>query len=182
MAVERYRLRAAQEADPQSGPQLVLQEQGVQAARRRYPRQVADVALKDQGCYRVVDGLLCRRVHRKDGDVYTVPWIPPGGARAVEHSGQKRVLTWRNWILHLLHNTVAGAHVGEEKLEERVQEVAWWPGLGQDCIQWTRKCLICKAVKGQPIGSAWWRSERYTAPFRVLQMDLVGDITPATAE
>ena len=184
LAVERYRLRAAQEADEQTMPHLVLQEQGVQETRRKYGRQQTDVLVKevDTHNYTVVDGLLSRRIRRKHGDVYSVPVIPDGGVRAVEFNGQKRILTWRNWILHLLHNTAAGAHIGDEKLEERVMEVAWWPGLNKDCAEWTRKCVVCKAVKGQPIGSAWWRSERYTAPFRVLQMDLIGEIVPQTAE
>ena len=58
--------------------------------------------------------------------------------------------------------------------------MAWWPRLSRDCEAWTRKYLTCRAIKGQPHGSASWRSERYTSPFRVLQVDLVGPLEPAS--
>jgi len=104
--------------------------------------------------------------------------IPAGGARAVDWGGKRRQLEWRAWILHVLHNSTAGGHVGMPALEQRCLEVAWWPRLRRDCEAWVRRCPQCRASKGQPVGSCTWRSERYTAPFRVLQIDLVGLLVP----
>ena len=122
--------------------------------------------------------LLAKKVRLANGEYHYVPVIPAGGARAITWSGQKRVLTWRNWILHVLHNSTAGGHVGEHALEQRVLEVAWWKRLGRDCHSWCMRCAVCRAIKGQPQGGTSWRSERYTAPFRVLMVDLVGPLEP----
>ena len=126
----------------------------------------------------IKDGLLAKKVRLANGEYHYVPVIPAGGARAITWSGQKRVLTWRNWILHVLHNSTAGGHVGEHALEQRVLEVAWWKRLGRDCHSWCMRCAVCRAIKGQPQGGTTWRSERYTAPFRVVMVDLVGPLEP----
>ena len=68
--------------------------------------------------------------------------------------------------------------MGEHALEQRVLEVAWWRRLGKDCHSWCMRCAVCRAIEGQPQGSTAWRSERYTAPFRVLMVDLVGPLEP----
>ena len=132
--------------------------------------------------YEMVNGLLHRIVLSSDGEMTTVPVIPDVGARAVVLDGTRRVLTWRNMILHTLHNSTAGGHVGMHALEHRVTEVAWWKGLARDCRSWCMRCVSCRAIKGQVHGSAFSRSERYTAPFRALQVDLVGPLSPESQE
>ena len=176
--LERWRLRAEQEADGFTGPFLRLLEQGYRAVRRchgsacaeRVQREVVDFVLKD--------GLVCRRLRRPGSEEDQVPVIPEGGQRAIVTSGKRYVLSWRNWILHMLHNTTSGGHVGSAALEERVKDHCWWPGLGRDCEAWTRRCPQCRAVKGRPLGTTVVRSQRYTAPFRILQIDLITDLRP----
>ena len=63
-------------------------------------------------------------------------------------------------------------------LLEKVQEVGWWKGMVQDCVRWCDNCVTCKATKGHTHASSSWRSERYTSPFRVLQIDLCGSWEP----
>ena len=93
-------------------------------------------------------------------------------------NGKRRVLSWRSWILHHSHNTAAGGHAGAPAMESRVLTIGWWETLRKDVESWIARCVICKATKGQTVGSSTWRSERYTSPFRVLQVDLITDISP----
>ena len=51
------------------------------------------------------------------------------------------------------------------------------PRLAELCEQWVRPCPVCRAVKARSQASAAWRSERYAAPMRCLQIDLVGPAT-----
>ena len=99
-------------------------EKGEHTLRRKFERSLAEQVIGDIGEYEIKDGLLGKRVRLASGECHVVPVIPTGGARAVIWNGQRRVLTWRNWILHVLHNSTAGGHVGEHALEERVLEVA----------------------------------------------------------
>ena len=84
--------------------------------------------MQDVADYEIKDGLLAKKVRLSNGEHHYVPVIPTGGARSIIWNGQKRVLTWRNWILHVLHNSTAGGHVGEHALEQRVLEVRGMQG------------------------------------------------------
>jgi hypothetical protein len=50
--------------------------------------------------------------------------------------------------------------------------------MSSDCDEWIGRCVQCRIAKGQAIGASVHRSERYSAPFRVLMMDTVGPIQP----
>ena len=163
-----------------NSPLICLLERGEHNLRRTHERGTAELVVKDVVNYEMVQGLLGRKVRSPDGYTIVVPVIPMGGACAINWNGKRRVLDWRSWILHVLHNSTAGGHVAMPALAQRVMEVAWWPRLSRDCEAWTRKCVTCRVIKGQPHGSASWRSERYTSPFRVLQVDLVGPLEPAS--
>ena len=88
------------------------------------------------------------------------------------------MLTWRNMILHVTHNSMAGGHPGAHALEQRVAEQAWWPRLSKNCHSWCMRCVVCRTIKGRVHGTAFSRSERYTASFRALCIDLVGPLSP----
>ena len=83
-------------------------------------------------------------------------------------------------MLHHAHNTAAGGHVGAEWVESSILSVGWWTNLHKDCEAWVSRCITCRAVKGHTHGSSTWRSERYTAPSKVIQVDLITDLTPAS--
>ena len=83
-------------------------EKGEHTLRRKYERSLAEQVIQDLGDYDVQNGLLARKVRLSSGEYHFVPVIPSGGARAITWNGQKSVLTWRNWILHVLHNSTAG--------------------------------------------------------------------------
>lgn len=176
LEVERWRLRAAQE-DEECGVLLSRMEKGENANKRKYERSAVELALREHKEYCIQDGLLSKRLNSSTGES-AVPVIPEGGANAIIWGGKKCVLTWRRWILYFLYNSTVGAHVGMPHLQEKVQEIAWWTGIFTDCASWCKRCSICKMVKGQTHGSVAWRSERYTSPFRVLMIDLMGEFKP----
>ena len=59
----------------------------------------------------------------------------------------------------------------------QVPSVGWWGNFHKDCEAWVSRC---RAVKRHTLGSSTWRSERYTAQSRVIQVDLITDLTPAS--
>ena len=176
--VDRWAIRARQEEDEDLLPIIILLEQGEAAMRRKTDRRNADLAVRHQAEFAVIDGLLGRHVHLPGGADRIVPVIPAGGNRAIVQSGRRHVLSWRAWVLHHAHNTAAGGHIGASAMVNKILTVGWWPNLQADCDSWVARCLTCRATKGQVIGSATWRSERYTSPFRVIQVDLITDLRP----
>ena len=144
--IERWRLRQGQEEDPELAPYLCVLEKGEHTLRRKFERSLAEQVVQDVGDYEIQDGLLAKKVRLSSGQYHYVPVIPSGGARAITWNGQKRMLTWKHWILHILHNTTAGGHVGEHALEQRVLEIGWWKRLGRDCHSWCMRCAVCRAV------------------------------------
>ena len=74
------------------------------------------MAVKD---YEMVDGLLHRKVRTPEGEMASVPVIPDGGVKSALVNGKRRMLTWRNMILHVLRNSTAGGHLGAHALEQR---------------------------------------------------------------
>ena len=74
--------------------------------------------------YEMVDGLLHRKVRTPEGEMTSVPVIPDGGVKSALVNGKRRMLTWRNMILHVTHNSTAGGHPGAHALEQRVSEQA----------------------------------------------------------
>ena len=93
MDIERCRLRAGQEEDPDLAPYLCALEKGEHTLRRSYERSLAEQVVRDLGDYDIKDGLLARKVRLASGEYHWVPVIPSGGARAITWNGQKRVLT-----------------------------------------------------------------------------------------
>ena len=125
--------------------------------------------------------MICRRVLTLDnGEMALRLVMPEGGARAVVWNGAKRSLSYRNFVLYVLHNTSAGHHGDWHQLEAKVKEHAWWPGLADDCRRWCKRCHTCRSVKATARRSSAWRSERYTAPMRCLAIDLVGPVNAGT--
>lgn len=176
--LERWRLRSAQDEDEDAKHFIKLLEVGERELRKTTDRKTAELTLRHQDEYRMENGLLCKWVHPPGDANRLVVFVPNAGNRAVVINGKRHVLTWRGWILHHSHNSTTGGHVGADAMESRVQTIGWWPTLRKDCEEWVMKCVICKSIKGQAIGGATWRSERYTAPFRVLQIDLITDLVP----
>ena len=176
--VERWRLRAAQELDEDAGPLIKFFETGYRGVRRQYGASEAEKAQRDSGQFAMEEGLLSRKQLRPNGEMALVPMLPVGGSRAILVNGKRYVLTWRNFMLHSMHNTSSGGHVGSVALEARIKEHCWWPNLARDCESWTRRCVHCRAIKGKVVGSSVLVSQRYTSPFRILQIDLITDLRP----
>ena len=124
------------------------------------------------------DGILWPWIHVSGGGSRLLMAVTEGGYRANTVNGKRHVLSWRAWMLHHAHNTAAGGHVGADGVENKILTVGWWSDLRKDCEAWVSRCITCRAIKGHTLGASTWRSERYTSPFRVLQVDLITDLVP----
>ena len=178
--IEGHRIRTRQEEDPEIHLYIALLEQGMGELHKKYGQKTAELINRHKGDYKMVDGILARWVNLPGDGGRLVTVIPGGSTRSISIKGQRRVLTWRAWMLHLAHNTAAGGHVGVDGVESKILSVGWWSNLHKDCAAWVSRCITCHAVKGHTLGSSTWRSERYTAPSRVIQVDLITDLTPAS--
>ena len=86
--IERWRLRAGQEEDPDLAPYLCALEKGEHTLRRKYERSLAEQVMHDIIDYEVKDGLLSKKVRLASGVYHYVPVIPAGGARAITWNGR----------------------------------------------------------------------------------------------
>jgi len=68
-------------------------------------------------------------------------------------------------------------HVGADGVESKVITVGWWNDLRKDCGAWVSRCPTCR---GHTLGASMWRSEPHTAAFRVIQVDLITGLAPAS--
>lgn len=123
--LERWRLRAAQDDDPDANPLIKLLEGGERELRKVMDKKAAELTLRHQSEYSMKDGLLCRWVHPPGDANRLIPFIPDGGNRAVVINGKRHVLTWRRWTLHHSHNAATGGHAGADAMESRVLTVGW---------------------------------------------------------
>ena len=110
--VERWRLRAAQEEDEEFVPFITLLERGERTLRGSYDRSTSEATLMAVKDYEMVDGLLHRKVRTPECEMASVPIIPDGGVKSALVNGKRKMLTWRNMILHVMHNSTAGGHIG----------------------------------------------------------------------
>ena len=62
MDIERWRLRAGQEEDPELAPYLCALEKGEHTLRRKYERSLSEQVVQEIGAYEVKDGLLAKKV------------------------------------------------------------------------------------------------------------------------
>ena len=181
LEIERWRLLKAQEKDEIFGPMLSLLVEGEVKMRKKYLKEVADKAVQQKEPYVFKNGLLRKGVRDGAGEPILVVCLPDEGKKGAKGpDGKTRTLTWRKYVMHHEHFAPVGAHVGYPKLADVLKKRFYWPQMDTDAQKFVAGCRICKAVKGIPAGSVSWRSERYTAPMRALQIDLVGPIKPTT--
>jgi len=99
---------------------------------------------------------------------------PEGGSNRYDMPGVGQgVLTVRAKVLLEYHNSKLGGHLGVDKTVNRIWKDWYWPGLYDDVDRWCRSCDLCRGEKAHNAVSAWSRTELYSRPFRVLQIDTV---------
>lgn len=101
-----------------------------------------------RGKLRLQDGLLCRAFNDAAGP-REVPVIPE---------------TIRRQFLTDFHDGIGG-HFGPEKMADTLKQVAYWPGLQSDAVNFCQECETCQLKKAQlrpaaplgemPIGKPW---------------------------
>jgi len=85
----------------------------------------------------------------------------------------------RHFILFQVHHSLAGGHRSARELLPLLRRLVYWRGLGLDLHYWCDEiCLPCaRRRRSGRIGYYHMRSAK-GSPFRWVQMDLVGPITP----
>ena len=63
--------------------------------------------------------------------------------------------------------------MGSEKTAQRILKDWYWPNCYDEVDRWCRHCDLCRGEKGPSGISAWTRTEVYSRPFRVVQIDTV---------
>uniref|UniRef100_A0A5S6QAZ4 RNA-directed DNA polymerase n=1 Tax=Trichuris muris TaxID=70415 RepID=A0A5S6QAZ4_TRIMR len=96
------------------------------------------------------EGVLYRRVQIRTNENLEVPVIP-------------KSLHLR--LLQFFHDDPTGAHLGTEKMTDRLKRIAYWPGMTKDIENYCRSCETCQAFKpnrpapipmqSMPIGDIW---------------------------
>ena len=152
--IECHRIRTRQEEDQEIHPYIVLFEQGMGELRKKYGQKTAELTNRHKDDYEMVDGILARWVNLPGDGGRLVTVVPEGGARSTSINGQRRVLTWRAWMLHHAHNTAAGGHVVADGVESKILSMGWWSNLHKDREAWVSRCITCRAVKGHTFGSS----------------------------
>ena len=66
--IERWRIRAGQEEDPDLAPYLCALEKGEHTLRRKYERSLAEQVVQESGDYEVKDRLLAKKVRLSSGE------------------------------------------------------------------------------------------------------------------
>ena len=87
--------------------------------------------------------------------------------------------TLRHFILFQTHHSLAGGHRSARELLPLLRRLVYWRGMGLDLHHWCDEiCLPCaRRRRSGRIGYYQMRSAK-GSPFRWVQMDLVGPITP----
>ena len=82
---------------------------------------------------RLIDGLVYREFHKKDGTgnflQFLVPWL------------------LRRDIMFQMHDSLQGGHLGQKKTRNKIQQRYFWFEMKVDINNWVLKCDICAANK-----------------------------------
>ena len=143
----------------------------------------SDAAVNLMPHYAWDDKVLWRKVHDVSSNSFVQRLvIPAGGLRSFWFNGRKYRLSIRKQILLMYHDgELAGAHTSVRDTFAKIAQVAWWPTLERDVRNWVGSCSVCRLTKPQPGLTAEQRMELHDRPFRVLFMDTVGPVQPASA-
>ena len=135
------------------------------------------------------DGLLVRLPGARpfERGVQFVPVIPDvsrknaDGRPLVDEQG--RELSWRNWVMYLVHCTMATAsgHMSEEDTLTVMESVVWWKGWRGFAQRWLSMCIECRERRGRTLDNVLLPG-RCRQPFRMIQWDLQGPIDPPSEE
>ena len=135
------------------------------------------------------DGLLVRLPGPRafERGVQFVPVIPDVprknevGRPLVDEQG--RELSWRNWVMYLVHCTMAtsSGHMSEEDTLTVMESVVWWKGWRGFAQRWLSMCIECRERRGRTLENVLLPG-RCRQPFRMIQWDLQGPIDPPSEE
>ena len=83
----------------------------------------------------------------------------------------------RQRILQSLHGSPTGAHVGRNKLIDRVRQRFFWVGYQGDISRWCKRCDLCAQAKtGPPRKRAALRQRPVGVPLERMAVDIMGPL------
>ena len=90
----------------------------------------------------------------------------------------------RRQVMHLVHNSIMGRHMGIRKTTNRVLTNFYWPAVQEDVTRCCRSCDVCQQTvqKGTVPRAALQRMPLIDSPFKRVAVDIVGPIHPASNE
>ena len=115
------------------------------------------------------------RLSLKEGLLY-YHWVGEGSA---EEDRFKLVLPekYRSVVLEQLHDAKTAAHLGANKVYQKVKVRFYWPGMSQYVRWWIASCQTCQKFK-DPGRPARGKLHQYVlgVPFERIAMDIVGPL------
>ena len=114
------------------------------------------------------NGILKRRYSSKDGGApFHVQVVAPAEVRSR--------------LLRSLHSGPTGAHLGRNKLFDRVRHRVYWMGYKEDVARWCRECDICAQAKPGPRRKrAPMGQVLVSAPLERIAVDIMGPLPETT--
>ena len=112
-------------------------------------------------------------------------WFKLGSNKQGEVINQLLVPEYhRKQILSLAHESLMGGHLGVQKTSDRILQNFYWPGIMGDVKRWCRSCDICQRTipKGKVANVPLGKTPIMGEPFRKVAIDLVGPISPPSAQ
>ena len=142
---------------------------------RAFQQRNVDSVIRSLDDFEVNDRLLHKRVWVAfSGEVELKRAVPPGTARLIDFPGRgHKPMPFRKELMMQYHNGPLGGHRGRERTMELIARDYWWPGMFKDTRAWRKTCEFRRGEPGATGVAAWTRTELYTCPFRVLQLDAI---------
>ena len=128
-------LRTAQLDDPDLGPVIKWIESGAIPSSTETSKKSPATRHHwcDRGSLRMVNGVLQREFCRENGVEYHMQIVVPQSMRPV--------------VLHQMHQSLLGGHLGRHKTREKTLQRFYWFGARTDIDIWVAKCDICASIK-----------------------------------
>ena len=89
----------------------------------------------------------------------------------------------RNDLLHEVHDSPTGGHLGQRKTLAKLQSLCFWPGMSKDVEDYVRGCVRCAQVKPsqQPPAGLLHPLPIPSRPWETITMDFIGPL-PKTSD
>jgi len=84
----------------------------------------------------------------------------------------------RETVLRESHDLPVAGHFGAKKTFEKVKELYYWPKMKKACVEYVKKCAVCKANKSSQLKRMGFmgKHREVSSPMEVVSSDLIGPL------